>query len=124
MGTGLNAQVIATSSLWRFEFYTGVILVVLTLPLNYVLTKYYFGILGPAIANLFSFTVYNAPAVLVPEKEIHLQPFTWQTIIHPAVGCRNILFMLFSVRQLPWVSLAANKKCGIYHFIHISYFII
>lgn len=58
MGTGLNAQIISTSTYWRFEFFTGVILLTLTLPLNYFLTKH-FGVIGPAISNLIAFTVYN-----------------------------------------------------------------
>ena len=54
MGTGVNSQVIATSTRWKFEFFTGIILLIITLPLNYVFTKYFFGIKGPAIANLIS----------------------------------------------------------------------
>jgi hypothetical protein len=60
MGTGVNSQIIGTSTRWRFDFFTGLILLLLTLPLNYALTKYYLGILGPAVANLISFTVYNS----------------------------------------------------------------
>ncbi len=40
MGTGVNSQIIGTSTRWRFEFFTGIILLSITLPLNYVLTKY------------------------------------------------------------------------------------
>jgi len=39
MGTGVNSQIIGTSTLWRFEFFTGMILLAITLPLNYVLAK-------------------------------------------------------------------------------------
>ena len=39
MGTGANAQIIGTSSFWRFEFVSGLILLGLTLPLTYVLAQ-------------------------------------------------------------------------------------
>ena len=76
MGTGVNAQIIATSTLWKFEFYTGVTLLLFTLPLNYILTKYYYGAVGPAIANLFTFTIYNAFRFWYLKKKFNMQPFT------------------------------------------------
>ena len=57
MGTGVNSQIIASSIYWKVEFVSGIILFVLTLPLNYLLTKQYGGV-GTAIANLFAITVY------------------------------------------------------------------
>ena len=50
MGTGVNAQIIGTSTLWRFDFFTGILLLSISLPLNYVLTKK-MGVIGPAIAT-------------------------------------------------------------------------
>jgi len=40
-GTGLNAIVINTSTFWRFDFYSGVVLLGLRLPLTYYLIKNY-----------------------------------------------------------------------------------
>ncbi|HUR10209.1 MAG TPA: hypothetical protein VM012_02500, partial [Flavitalea sp.] len=34
MGTGVTSQIIGTSTFWRFEFFTGVILLAISLPLN------------------------------------------------------------------------------------------
>lgn len=59
MGTGVNSQIIGTSTRWRFEFLTGMVLLAITLPLNYVLAKK-LGVIGPAIATLISYTIYNA----------------------------------------------------------------
>ena len=80
MGTGVNSQIINTSTFWRFDFYTGIILLSLTLPLNYILTKYYYGVVGPAIANLITFTIYNAIRYWFLIKKFKLQPFTGKTI--------------------------------------------
>jgi len=86
MGTGVNAQIIATSTSWRFDFFTGMILLCITIPLNYILTKYYYGVMGPAIANLFSFTLYNAIRFWFLKKKFKLQPFTIKTVYTILLG--------------------------------------
>lgn len=97
MGTGVSSQIIITSTRWRFEFFTGIILILITLPLNYILTKYYFKELGPAIANLFSFTVYNTIRFCYLKSVFKLQPFTKNTLLTLllAVGCYYICWLLF-----------------------------
>src|SRR6202012_6133681 len=59
MGTGVNSQIIATSTYWRFDFFSGLLLVSMTLPLNYILAKN-IGITGPAVADLITFAIYIA----------------------------------------------------------------
>ncbi len=86
MGTGVNSQIINTSTFWRFDFITGVILLSLTLPLNYILTKYYYGVMGPAIANLITFTIYNAIRYGFLIKKFNLQPFTAKTVYTIILG--------------------------------------
>jgi len=86
MGTGVNAQIISTSTLWKFEFYTGVVLLSITLPLNYILTKYYFDVMGPAIANLFSFTIYNLIRFWYLQKKFKMQPFTLKSLYTIILG--------------------------------------
>ena len=97
MGTGVNSQIIGTSTKWKFEFFTGIILLLLALPLNYILTKYYYGIVGPAIANLISFTVYNAIRYWYLKKKFNLQPFTRQSFYTIILGLVSfyICFFLF-----------------------------
>ncbi|HVF82172.1 MAG TPA: polysaccharide biosynthesis C-terminal domain-containing protein [Flavisolibacter sp.] len=80
MGTGVNAQIISTSSYWKYEFKTGMILLAITLPLNYFLAVKY-GITGPAIANLFSFTVYNAIRYFFLLRKFDMQPFDKKTLL-------------------------------------------
>jgi O-antigen/teichoic acid export membrane protein len=79
MGTGVNTQIIGTSTFWRFDFLTGIILLALTLPLNYLLTKK-LGVTGPAIANLITFTIYNSIRYWFLIKKFNLQPFTLKTV--------------------------------------------
>jgi O-antigen/teichoic acid export membrane protein len=79
-GTGVNAQIIGTSTQWRFEFLTGVILLTLFLPLNYILIKQ-FGIVGSAYSNVISFAVYNAIRIWFLWYKYKLQPFNSKTIL-------------------------------------------
>lgn len=79
MGTGVNGQIIGTSSYWRFELWTSLLLTVLIIPLSYILTTKY-GLIGPAIANLVSFTIYNAIRFWFLWKKFGLQPFSYKTL--------------------------------------------
>lgn len=79
MGTGLNAQIISTSAYWRFEFITGLILLAVTLLLNFFLTRA-LGMTGPAIANLVSFAVYNTIRYVFLLRRFNMQPFDAKTL--------------------------------------------
>ena len=78
MGTGVNGQIIGTSSHWRFELWTSLLLTALIIPLSYWLTIRY-GLIGPAVANLISFSVYNIVRYVFLWKKFALQPFSVKT---------------------------------------------
>lgn len=79
MGTGVNAQIIGTSTYWRFEMFTSLLLTLLIIPLSIILTER-FGVLGPAIANLASFTIFNALRYGFLLKKFNMQPFSKKTV--------------------------------------------
>jgi O-antigen/teichoic acid export membrane protein len=79
MGTGVSSQIISTSINWRFEFFTGLLLLALAMPLNYFLTQR-LGIIGPPISNLIAFTIYNALRYYFLLKKYKMQPFTMKTL--------------------------------------------
>ncbi len=79
MGTGVNGQIIGTSTFWRFELWTSLLLTALIIPLSYFLTVKY-GIIGPAIANLISFSIYNFARYWFLLKRFKMQPFTNKTV--------------------------------------------
>ncbi len=96
MGTGVNGQIISTSTHWRFDFTSGVILLLLAVPLNIYLVKNY-GIIGSAWANLAAYTVYNIVRLGFLWKKFRMQPFSINTvwvIIH-AIICYLICYSLF-----------------------------
>ncbi len=111
MGTGVSSQIIATSTRWRFEFITGIALLLITLPLNYVLTKYWYGILGPAIANLISFTIYNSIRYWFLKTKYNFQPFTKQSLYTLLLGiaCYVICYELFDqYRGFTWIVVRSS----------------
>jgi O-antigen/teichoic acid export membrane protein len=79
LGTGVNGQIIGTSVFWRFELWTSLLLTALIIPLSYTLTVKY-GIIGPAVANLVSFSVYNFVRFWFLWKRFNMQPFTSKTL--------------------------------------------
>jgi O-antigen/teichoic acid export membrane protein len=79
-GTGLNNMVINTSIYWRFDFYSGVILLAMRLPLTYYLIKNY-GIIGSAFAELFAFGIYNFIRFEFLRRKFKMQPFNSKTVL-------------------------------------------
>ncbi len=84
-GTGVNGTIIGTSTFWRFDFLSGVVLLAFRIPLTYILIKN-FGIIGSAFAELFSFTVYNGIRFEFLRRKFNMQPFTRKTLYALLLG--------------------------------------
>lgn len=96
MGTGVNGQIIVTSTYWRFDFFSGIILLLLAVPLNIFLVSKY-GIIGSAWSNLAAYVVYNSIRISFLKRKFNLQPFTQQTVfvlIH-GIACFTIIYYVF-----------------------------
>ncbi len=78
-GTGVNGMVILTSSKWRFDFFSGMIMIVMVIPLNYFLIKQ-FGLIGSAYAQLISFAIYNFIRFEFIRRTFNMQPFTLKNV--------------------------------------------
>ena len=116
MGTGVNGLIIGTSIYWKVEIISGAVLLLLTLPLNYLLTLQ-LNELGPAVANLFAIIVYNSIRYFFLLKKFRLQPFTRQTgySILLAAACYGICFLLFnSFQGFVWLVLRSAVFCLLY----------
>lgn len=97
LGTGVNAQIIATSTFWRFEFISGMILLAIIVPLDYILVKE-FGIIGAGYSNLISLTVYNVIRIVFLKSKFNMFPFGWRTLVAVlfAVAAYFICFFTFA----------------------------
>lgn len=96
MGTGVNAQIISTSNYWKFELISGITLLALMLPLTYILTVKY-DLIGPAIANFISITIYNILRIIFLWKKFRLLPFTIQSLytVILATACFTTCYYAF-----------------------------
>lgn len=80
LGAGFNAQIIVTSSFWRFDFFSNILYTFIALPLNFILIKK-FGIIGLAYANLISLSIYNAIRYIFLWRKFKLQPYTFKNLL-------------------------------------------
>ncbi len=96
MGTGVNGQIIATSTYWKFDFFSGVVLLLLAVPLNIYLVKNY-GIIGSAWSNLLAYVIYNAVRISFLKYKFNLQPFTRNTaaVLTHGIVCFTATYYLF-----------------------------
>jgi O-antigen/teichoic acid export membrane protein len=96
MGTGVNSQIIGTSTFWRFEMLSGVVLLILMLPLSYFLTKE-LDIVGAGLASLISITIYNLVRILFLYRKFRLFPFTRESIYTILIvsACYTVCYFAF-----------------------------
>ncbi len=84
-GTGVNGTIIGTSNKWKFEFFSGVVMLAIRIPLAYYFVKTY-GIIGSAYAELISLTVYNFIRFEFIRRKFNMQPFTLKTLYSIVLG--------------------------------------
>jgi hypothetical protein len=99
LGTGLNSQIIGTSNYWKFELISGGVLLIVMLPLTIILTRQY-GILGPAIANLISITIYNMIRITFLWVKFRLFPFTMQSLYTVLMGLAVFFVCYYLFRNI------------------------
>ncbi|RAJ08398.1 O-antigen/teichoic acid export membrane protein [Chitinophaga skermanii] len=96
LGTGVNSQIIGTSNHWKFEFTTNLILVCLSIPLNYIMIVHY-SMIGSAIAQIFSLFVFNLIRFTYLYRKYDMQPFskkTFYTVLLAVGGYIGAAFLL------------------------------
>ncbi len=96
LGTGVNSQIIGTSNYWKFDFYTNLFYIILSIPLNWFLILNY-GMEGLAFSNLIALTLYNTVRFGFLYKKFKLQPYTWK---HGIFLILSISIMLLA-HQIP-----------------------
>lgn len=123
MGTGVNGQIIGTSVYWRFDFLSGVVLLLLIIPLNIWLVKE-IGIMGAAWSNMVSYIVYNTIRIVFLKRKFNLQPFTRQTLISLGhhVVCFLVIFFIF--RNLTgWTGIISRSVAYVALFCFSAYYL-
>lgn len=96
MATGVNGAIILNSKYYRFDFYSTIFLIFITVLLNYLLIPVY-GILGAAIGTGSAVILYNVLKVGYVWIRFSMQPFEWKMLHVIGIGALT----LFIVFQLP-----------------------
>ena len=122
LSTGVNGQIIGTSNYWRFDFYTNVFYTVLSIPMNFVLIKY-FGLMGLAYSNLIALSLYNSSRYIFLYKKFGMQPYQLKHL-----GLLLICFCIYGgIHYLPqasnlYVDIFYRSSLFILLFAPIVYF--
>jgi len=79
MANGINGAIIVNSKYYRYDLYTNVILVFVTIVTNYLLIPEY-GIDGAAMATAISVLLFNLIRLILIKVKMNMHPFSLQTI--------------------------------------------
>ncbi|MDG1349374.1 MAG: oligosaccharide flippase family protein [Flavobacteriales bacterium] len=77
--TGLNSVIIINSKFYRLDLVTNIILLLLTIAINYILIPVY-GINGAAMATALSVFLFNLIRLILIKVKMGIQPFSLKTI--------------------------------------------
>jgi len=76
---GINGTIIVNSKYYKYDLYTNVILVFITIATNYILIPIY-GINGAAIATAISLLLFNLFRLILIKVKMDMQPFSKDTV--------------------------------------------
>jgi len=117
-GTGVNATIINTSSLWKFDFWSGVILLTIRLPFTWLLIKNY-GIIGSAMGELVSYIIYNFVRFEFLRRRFRMQPFSYKTVVSILLAVIGYFICFHGFKEMNgWLSIFT--KSFVYSVIMIA----
>ncbi|HLR25825.1 MAG TPA: oligosaccharide flippase family protein [Fodinibius sp.] len=92
IATGINGAIILNSKYYRFDLYSTLFLIGVTILLNYLLIPVY-GILGAAIGTGTAVILYNAIKVFYVWLRFSMQPFERQVLYVLLIGAATLLII-------------------------------
>lgn len=108
MGTGSNGVILINSKHYRVSFYTNIVLVGITIFLNYLLIPRY-GIEGAAIASAFAFFAFNGVKCLFIQLKFGLHPFSMRTLSITFLGSFSIFLTVgLHLFEVLWLNILFN----------------
>ena len=121
LGTGLNSQILQLSKHWKIDLFTNMFFVVISIILNYFLTRK-LGIIGTAIGGLIAIICYNLIRFIYIKRIYKLQPFTYKNAvtIGAAASLMGLSYLIPSTSNI-WVD--GIIKTGVFA-ISFAFFII
>ncbi|MDR8394599.1 polysaccharide biosynthesis C-terminal domain-containing protein [Aliifodinibius sp. S!AR15-10] len=122
MATGINGGIILNSRFYRFDLYSNIFLVLLTILTNYLLIPPY-GILGAAMATALSLFLYNSIKLIFVWIKFSMQPFRWNAlaVLLIAGGC---LLLSFEIPYLYNFVVDVTVRSGIMAAVFLALILI
>lgn len=107
-GTGVNQIILATSNKWKFEFYSGVIMLALRIVTAYIFVKK-LGLIGSAYAELLNQVLFNFVRFWFLHKTYNMQPFTIKTLYALVVGVAACAVTYLALHNFTgWLAIIAR----------------
>lgn len=105
LGTGMNAHILQLSRHWRIDLFSNMFFVVVSILLNYWLTRSY-GIIGTAVGSLIAVILFNFIRFYYIKKIYALQPFSWRNgvTLLAAVAITTALYLV-TFNDYIWINL-------------------
>ncbi|MEE2699806.1 MAG: polysaccharide biosynthesis C-terminal domain-containing protein [Bacteroidota bacterium] len=79
IASGVNGSIIVNSKYYKYDLYTNVLLLLITIVANYILIPIY-GIDGAAMATALSVFLFNASRLTLIKVKMGMHPFSWNTV--------------------------------------------
>lgn len=111
---GISSAVIMTSPAWRFDFYSGLILLAISIPLNIFLARA-MEMMGVALATLITYSTYNTIRIIFLKTRFGYWPFTLKSLyaLLMAVGLYGIM-LLIDIHGLAGIIIKSIIFSGLY----------
>ena len=118
MATGLNGAIILHSKHFRFDLYSTIFLIFITIFLNYLLIPKY-GMLGAAIGTASAILLYNSLKVFFVWYRLSMQPFNWKLLYVIATGT-FVLLLSFQVGTIGNIYLDILVRSFVITIIYLA----
>ena len=131
VATGVNGQIIVNSKYYRFDLYSNIILLFITIVSNYIfipesspLYEYdIFGINGAAFATAFSVILFNTFKLIFVKVKVGIHPFSFNTV--KAIALISITFYIVtSIVFLDNLILSLTYKSFLIFLIYVPLMLI
>jgi len=101
--TGVNNLIIGTSTFWKFEFITGMILLAIRLPTTlYLISR--FGLEGSAYADIISITIYNFIRFEYLRRKYNMQPFNYKNILALLLAITSYFIAFYTCKNITGIA--------------------
>lgn len=119
LGTGMNGHILQLSKHWKIDLFTNMFFVVISILLNYWLTRSY-GIVGTAVGSLIAIILFNFIRFYYIKRIYGMQPFSWRNGL-TLLAAGGLTFGLYSIsfHDFIWINLFVKSVLFILSFAFI-----